>query len=658
MLVSKNASARKWARLPFQKPVVTIGRAPNCDVVVPEVSVSRLHAKITQTEKGWVLSDERSANGVYLNEHLLGGRCVLHDRDVITIGHSRFVYTSGALYYTTTPHGVSVECRGIVVRRGKGRKSFITSDHVNLCVEPGELVAIVGGSGAGKSTLLNVMCGYLHPTAGKVTINGMNLYRHMDTMKKTFGYVPQNDIVYNNLTLYDMLDYSAKLRLSRDVSPRERARTIKNAIEMVSLQGKENSLIKSLSGGQRKRASIAVELLSSPNLLFLDEPASGLDPGTERQLMQVLRQMADAGKTIILVTHSTLQLAMCDKVAFMGKGGKLCFYGQADEAKQFFQVESVVDIYNKLNEQSAHYQKLFQTVYPQTTGEHRKAQPLPAKKHRPRAGLGVLCARYSKLIFNDGQRLTLLLAQVPLLVILIALVANGQQFIQYERTKALLFALSCASFWVGMLNAIQEICKELPILKREFMTGLSLSMYLLSKVLVLGVFCLIQSLGMAAMFALTVGLPEEGVFMHPFWEMSITTWLTALSATAMGLLASSMFSNPDRAMSIAPLLLMPQMLFSGLLFKLSGATEVISLFAICRWSMEGFGTIANLNSLELLMQQEGNPNIVQYIVHEAEDFFNLSTGHLIGTWLLLLLFTVGFAALARLSLNKMKKDAG
>ena len=194
------------------------------------------------------------------------------------------------------------------------------------------------------------MCGYLQPTQGEVYINGVNLYQNFDSLKKLIGYVPQSDIVYDNLTLHDMLLYTAKLRLPKDTTPTEREAAITRAIDMVELPEKRDSLIKSLSGGQRKRASIAVELLSDPNLLFLDEPASGLDPGTERNLMQSLRKMADGGKTVILVTHSTLQLKMCDKIVFMGKGGNLCFFGSYAEALTFFGVSDIVDVYNMITE--------------------------------------------------------------------------------------------------------------------------------------------------------------------------------------------------------------------------------------------------------------------------------------------------------------------
>lgn len=555
------------------------------------------------------------------------------------------------LFYCCYKSGISVDASDIVIKRGKRKKSFIASNHVNLSIKPGELIAIIGGSGAGKSTILNCMCGYLKPTQGDVYINGVNLYQNFDSLKKLVGYVPQSDIVYDNLTLHDMLLYTAKLRLPKDTTSAEREAAIARAINLVELAEKRNNLIKSLSGGQRKRASIAVELLSDPNLLFLDEPASGLDPGTERNLMQSLRSMADSGKTVILVTHSTLQLKMCDKIVFMGKGGNLCFFGSYDEALAFFGVSDIVDVYNLITEQAKQWSAKFEKSRV-TKGKVRQTFALSGKnKENYFKQLRVLSARYLKLVANDKQRLALLMAQAPLLAVLISFVADGNQFEQYEMTKSLLFALSCSAFWVGMLNAIQEVCKERTIMKREYMTGLSLSAYVSSKILVLGVLCLIQSTMITGVFNVMVGLPEEGVLFSPFTELLITTFITAVASTSMGLFVSSLFTNADRAMTVAPILLMPQILFSGLIFKLSGVTEIISWVAVCRWSMEGYGTTANLNSLPLRLQQEGI-----MIPHETESFFEFTSAHLLTSWGTLLFFTIVFLLLARMVLTKAGKE--
>ena len=653
ILVTSDLPGLGWRRIPLEGDQLSIGRGRDNDLVLPSVTVSRCHAVLIRGTRGWTLQNENSANGVLVNESQVVDRCLLHDKDVICITDTRIIFTGQALWVRTSTGGVEVNARGVVVKRRRGRKRFIATDHVDFSVSPGELVAIIGGSGAGKSTLMNVLCGYLKPSEGRVLINGTDLYRNFSAIKNLFGYVPQSDIVYNNLTLSDMLRYAAELRLPKDTTPEEREKTIDSAIRMVELTEQKNSLIRRLSGGQRKRASIAVELLSDPKLLFLDEPASGLDPATERSLMLSLKRMAQAGKTVILVTHSTLQLGICDKVAFMGKGGRLCFMGSEQEALAFFGKTNVIDVYAEINDNAEEWRRR----YDEDQGQSEEPQVVRGGRDHQRKArfhqLWVLGARYIRLVLNDRQRLFLLLAQAPLLAALISLVADGKQFEQYEMTKSLLFALSCSAFWIGMLNSIQEICKERTVLKREYMTSLSLSAYVLSKAVVLGILCLVQSVLLVGVFALMVGLPEEGLLLPPALEMFLSVWLTSVSAAGLGLFVSALFNNPDRAMTVAPLMLMPQMLFSGLLFTLSGATEMISLLATCRWSMEGLGTTANLNSLELRLQQQGVP-----VDHKAEPFFEYTADHLIIAWLVLAGSAICFLALACLFLKRLKRSEG
>ena len=653
MVFSAGDSNNKWRTYPMSgASSYTIGRDPTCDIVLPHISISKLHAKITYEYDGYYIMDCGSTNGVVLNGRRLVGKEKLHEKDVITITNSKLIFTSSAVHYCCYMNGITVDAVNVVIKRKdkKTRKLFTTCNNVSLNIKPGELVAIIGGSGAGKSTVLEAMCGYLHPASGEVYINGVDLYKNFDSLKQLIGYVPQSDIVYDNLTLKDMLTYAAKLRLPKDTTTEERENAVDRAIEVVELTEKRTSYIKALSGGQRKRASIAVELLSDPNLIFLDEPSSGLDPGTERSLMHSLREMADRGKTVILVTHSTLQLKLCDKIVFMGKGGNLCYFGNYDSALKFFGVDDIVDIYNLITDNTPAWSNKFKALQRASSRRDGELDTSRSKK-RKRGQLSVLSRRYFKLVINDRQRLLLLLLMAPLLAYLISLVADGQQFEQYDMTQSLLFALSCSAFWVGMFNAIQEICKERTILKREYMTGLSLNSYILSKVIVLGTMCLIQSVLIMGVFALAIGLPEEGFMMNPFLELLITTFLTAVSATAMGLFVSSLFTNADKAMMVAPILLMPQILFSGLIFKLDGATEIISWFALCRWSVEGYGTTANLNDLPLKLQQQGVP-----VSHVAEDFYEYTVEHLLTSWGILIFFGIVCIILARIVLSSLRKE--
>lgn len=652
LIISSADSRSVWNAFSIpQSGSFTIGRGSECDIVLPHISVSKCHAKIVKENDGFYITDNGSTNGVVINNKAVSGKVRLHEKDVITITNSKLVFTSTTIYYCSLEDGISVDASNIVIYRGKGQKRKVTCNKVSLSVKPGELVAFVGGSGAGKSTLMNAISGYLTPDSGAVYINGIDLYQNFDFLKRVIGYVPQSDIVYDNLTLFDMLKYTAKLRLPRDTSDPEREIAIERAVNLVELSEFKNHFIKMLSGGQKKRASIAVELLSDPNLLFLDEPSSGLDPETERSLMTSLRGMANGGKTIMLVTHSTLQLKMCDKIVFMGKGGNLCFCGSYEDALAFFGVSDIIDIYKLITEDAKKWRDKFNASVTNQNKYKNSNEKNRSNKKRNGFQLPVLCSRYAKLILNDKQRLILMFAQAPILALLISLVANGQQFVQYEMTKSLLFALACCAFWLGMMNSIQEICKERNIIRREYMTGLSLGSYIISKILVLSAVCMIQSILIVGAFALAVGLPDKGILFNSFFELLITAFLTAVSAAATGLFISSFFTNPDKAASVAPLMLMPQILFSGLIFKLSGITELISWFAVCRWSMEGYGTTANLNDLELRLQQEG-----VMIPHESESFYEFTVSHVVTSWGILAVFCIGFLALTRIVMINISKE--
>ena len=637
-----------------------IGREQRCDVVLNHVSVSKRHASIVREGDAFFVVDHSSTNGTFVNGRRVQGRKPLKEKDVLRIVDTRLIFANGCLYYCSYKRGLGIEAVHLVrTVKNKGETFNICND-VSLSIEPGELVAIIGGSGAGKTTLMNAICGYNRPTSGQVLINGEELYDTYDALKNIIGYVPQQDIVYDNLTLFSMLDYAAKLRLPDDMSEQERRQRVHQVIDIVELKGKENTMIRQLSGGQKKRASIAVELLSDPTLFFLDEPASGLDPGTERNLMRTLKNMTNTGKTVVLVTHSTLNLQVCDKIVFMGRGGNLCFYGNTREAEEFFHVDNLVDVYNMMTEDPMRWKSLYnQKAQRERKGagykevHSRQSYSKKAKsKHSRLRQTGILSSRYLQLLINDRQRLAMVLLQAPILALLISLVKNGYQFERYDITKSLLFALSCSAFWIGMLNAIQDVCKERAILRREYMTGLHLGAYITSKLLVLGVLCLVQSLLLIGVFWLTVGIPEEGLFLPPFLEMFLTAFLTAFSATAMGLFASSLFKNPDRAMTAAPILLMPQILFSGLLFKLKGVTTVLSWFTICRWSVEGFGSSANLNGLEYTVEVNGE---IQEFPHEAEAFFEFTKAHIAQDWFLLVVFVAVFCILSGLVLRSVKK---
>jgi len=656
MIFSINKVLDEWKSCTLVPGTIKIGSGGACDIILSPSGVAKHHASIHTTRNKILIKDEGSVNGTIVNSSTiqLGTEYELQDLDVIFIGNTKMILVGNQLYYQIFERSIRLDAIDIVKRVKIKFKTKEISTHVNMNIKPSEFVAFVGGSGAGKSTFMKCISGVDTPTTGKVLLNGEDLHANYESLKYNIGYVPQDDIVYSNLTLHDMLHYAAKLRMPDNTTHKARNERIKEVLEIVQLTELENSYIRQLSGGQRKRASIAVELIADPNLFFLDEPTSGLDPGTERSVMKTLQEMSQMGKTIILVTHNTLNLHLCDKVAFFGNGGRLCFYGSPKEALEFFEVDDFVDIYNLINENVEEWYEKFQDIYnfeKTTEIEKDKSNNISNKKKSFFKQLINLITRYIKLITNDLQQLLLLFVQAPIIALALSIVATPDLYKSYEDTKAILFSLGCSCIWLGLLNSVQEICKEKIILQKEHMADLKLSAYIFSKFIVQGILAFIQSLIMVVLFQKLQGQSSNSILIDSFWDVQLICFLTILCAAALGLMISSAVKNANIAMSIIPLLLVPQLLFSGMLFELDGKTDVISNFVLCRWTVEGLGTSTNLNDLTHLAQ-EINP----MIEIEPEKYFEYTEEHMQKVIMIILAMTaielLGTYILLRKNINK------
>ena len=366
--------------------------------------------------------------------------------------------------------------------------------------------------------------------------------------------------------------------------------------------------------------------------------------------------MASGGKAVIFVTHSTLSMHICDKIAFIGTGGNLCFCGSYKDALDFFGISDIVDVFNILDKEPKKWKDAFaltaraggRTGHGLTSKNDAMPAPKPIRRSFYRQ-FALLCKRYLHSMLNDRLRTFLLISQAPLLGFLVSLVADGKQYESFGTTRSLLFALACSAFWIGVSNSIQEVCKERDILKREYMTGLRIGSYVMSKVAVLAIVCLIQALGLVSVFAWRIGLPAQGVLgADSFYEIAIVTFLTILAASATGILASSLFKSADRAMTIAPLLLMPQLLFSRAIFQLDGITDALSFVTASRWAMQSLGTTANLNTLDIIM--EGGAIIPQ----EFDSMFEFSITNMAWAWMALCALAALCTIAATIVLRKLK----
>lgn len=652
LIFNEAAGNERWNKYPISSGEVSIGRDSQNQIVLNHPAVSAVHCFVRQRNGHCYLVDNRSSSGVLVNGQAINSEFELHDKDIIQILDFQLIFSNTCIYCRMSVSGIQLDICGVNKFVGRKKKQILRD--VNCTIGANEFVAIVGGSGAGKSTVMNAMSGFDKNFTGQVFCNGINLIEQFQHLKNIIGYVPQQDIIYENLTLKKMLYYTAKLKMPDDASKEEIKKRIDEVLKNVDLEEHKDTFIRKLSGGQKKRASIAVELLADPKLFFLDEPTSGLDPGTEANLMKTLKGLAkEQEKTIIMVTHTTQSLHLCDKVIFMAPGGRLAFCGSIDEAKAYFETDDLVDIYNLIAERPEYWQDKFMKSH-----EH-EAEPYDAPQDILKHGrtswfrqFFILTTRYLELMKNDFQKILMLLIQPLLIGALLYVVADKNTFTIYESTKSILFGLSCAGIWIGIFNSIQEVCKERVIIKREYMANLKLSGYLLSKFIVQMVLGLIQSVILVMVFVTLMDVDKKGIFVDHFaWEMILTLWVTILASIAIGFFISALVKSGDKAMAVAPFVLIVQLLFSGILFTLKGAGEIISYFTISRWSVESLGSIAKLNKLDLKLQAD-----YPMLEHKAEAFFKASKTHLLNSWGILLIMTAVLVVISIYALRSVAKD--
>lgn len=635
---------RRW---PLDRPRIVLGRS-GADVELASPLCSARHAAIEREGSGHAIRDLGSTNGTFVDGQRVS-RAALVKGAVVRIGPFRLVYDGEGLSQHDQAGALRVDAVGVSQRVRGGR--FILRD-ASISIAPRELVALVGGSGAGKSTLMKALAGYAQASHGRVLVNGDDFYDHLDSYRMLLGYVPQDDTLHKQLSVERALGYAARLRLPADTSRAEIAQRIARVLDDVEMSAHRKKRIDQLSGGQRKRVSIAAELLADPSLFFLDEPTSGLDPGLEKKMMFTLRRLADAGRTVVLVTHATANITQCDHVAFMAEG-RLVYFGPPLEALAFFGVESgdFADIYGKLegvaspedatgwavaeadlagelrafahgrrgagapslaelwemryraSPHAARVQRRLAETPPPPTFMQRVRRPRRRGISAPRQLL-VLAVRYLDLLLGDGKNLLILLAQAPIIAYLMTLATRSDAIVgprasSYD-AKTVLFMLSTVAVWFGVINAAREIAKESAVYRRERLAGLGVGAYVLSKVLVLSLLVAAQSAVTVAVLGNDVRFPAMGVMMDGFTELFITTALTSLAGLSLGLGISAWARTPDRAISVVPLALIPQILFSGVLFPFDrgiSTTRVLSWGTVSRWAMDAYATTIHLAKL-------------------------------------------------------------
>jgi ABC transport system ATP-binding/permease protein len=620
----------------LNKPYISVGRGPTCDIRLDSLQVSVHHARFIKDQNTVLIEDKGSTNGVFVNgKRIDRGRNKVGPQDVLQIGPFVLQISpkgSISVFDTRAKTRIDVVNLNKVVTKRAGHQLTLL-DAVELSIQPNEFVGLLGPSGAGKSTLMAALNGMSAPSSGHVLVNNLDLYQHLDSLKHSIGYVPQDDIIHRELTVERTLSYVAGLRLSRDVSKEEVGEIIDEVLEVTGLIDRRDVLVQCLSGGQRKRLSIAVELITKPNIIFLDEPTSGLDPATEEKIMKLFRRIAEMGRTVVLTTHNTANVNLFDKIVVLVKG-QLVFYGKPTEALEHFGVSSFKDLYdvletpfeNRIEEQSqlqpvedprgqikkdsfetsAHFwRNRFQSskLY-----ERNIKRPLSAISpseqasvvNRPRFPLrdgvrqwNTLVKRYTEILAHDRITLLVLLGQAPVIAFLTYLVINEQATRDFPY-----FMLALVASWFGTSLASREIIRERPVYKRERMVNLGVWPYVASKVFVLAVIVSVQcvllfgSLRLLHYARLTYlpgiyfGLPQLLVMI-----------LTGLVGIGLGLLVSAVVKSSQAATSLVPLLLIPQILFSGMNGIPNGVARVTGATMPVTWSFDQMKRLSTLQTL-------------------------------------------------------------
>lgn len=578
------------------KSVVTYGRGADCDVRIDSPVVSRQHAKLTRIGEGrYELRDLSSTNGTFVNGVRVTSPRVLTAGDRVTIGKAVFIAGDRGLAPGRQETDAALVLSNVTTVRS-GRR--ILND-ISLVIPARSFVAIMGPSGCGKSTLLKAMNGSDPATSGTVMLNGLNLYSEYDSLKPQIGYVPQEDIVHGGLSVHDALYFAARLRLPEDLERVEIERRIDAVMGQLHINAIRNSLVRTISGGERKRVSIAVELLSDPSVLFLDEPTSPLDPQTIEEFLVILRELTEHGVTVIMVTHKPDDLCYADKIIFLASRGYLAWHGSAErhEFLDYFKVANVVQVYARLfKEDGATLAEAFRR-------HTRHAAPVETGKKygscKKKRSTGIvaqtvwLTLRQFRIRMNDRKNTAILLAQAPIIALLTILVFD-------QRSMSALFLTVISAIWFGCNNAVREIVSEWPIYKRERMFNLHLTSYLASKLIPNIILAAVQ---IGLFLAIVAGQLN---LLNPF-ETYLALLLAAFTSIMMGLFVSALFDSSDKAMAVLPIVLIPQIVFSGVIAPLkSSMLEGIGYMMISRWSVN-----LVVNVQQTVMVPSGSLNVGQ-----------------------------------------------
>ncbi len=627
----------------------SIGRALNNDIVIHDVLASRHHAFLTPTSTGAEIRDANSSNGTFVNGVKVGS-ATLSEGDVVTIGNVDLVFHDGML---VRRQEAATRAGGLEVREvnfGVDGKTLL--ERISLVARPGTLTALIGGSGAGKTTLSRLIAGYATPTSGSVTFEGHNIHTEYASLRTRIGMVPQDDVVHRQLTVCQALGYAAELRLPPDTSKADREQVVAQVLEELGLTEHADTRVDKLSGGQRKRASVALELLTGPSLLILDEPTSGLDPALDLQVMTMLRQLADAGRVVLVVTHSLTYLDVCDQVLLMAPGGKTAFLGPPAEIGASMGTTNWAHIFAKVGADPDEANRRFRAQW-----QAQNRPPPPAETEAP-AELGspaqtsklrqfsTIARRQVRLVVSD-RAYFLFLAVLPFVMGALSLTVPGTVGFGYADPTSesageagmILTLLTMAAAFMGTALTIRDLIGERPIFRREQAVGLSSTAYLLAKVAVFCTFAVVQAAIATAIVVLGKGPPARPAVLlgNATLELFAGVAATCVAAAMLGLLLSALARSHEQIMPLLVVSLMMQMVLSGGMVPVTHRIflDQLSWLVPSRW---GYAAQASTVDLWTVSPGPQSPRDSHFEHTSAAWLFDMG---------MLAVLTVAYAALVR-----------
>jgi ABC-type multidrug transport system ATPase subunit len=607
---------------------LTIGRANDNDIVIQDVLASRHHAFLVDSPLGAEIRDAHSINGTFVNGVRVGS-AVLNEGDVVTIGNIDLVYTDGNLVRRTeaATRSGGLEVNGVHFRID-GKELL---DGISLTARPGTLTAIIGGSGAGKTTLSRLIAGYTKPSSGSVTFEGHNIHAEYATMRSRIGMVPQDDVVHRQLTVNQALGYAAELRLPPDTSKEERAQVVAQVLEELDLTKHADTRVDKLSGGQRKRASVALELLTQPSLLLLDEPTSGLDPALDRQVMLMLRQLADAGRVVLVVTHSVSYLDVCDQILLMAPGGKTAFNGPPSQVGEVLGTTNWADIFANVGADPDEANRRFLE-----RGGRRESQA-PAVGSPADLGeavhtdllrqLSTIARRQVRLVISD-RGYSVFLAILPFLTGVVALTVKGPHpglgpadplGLAPTQPQYIMVLLNFGAVLMGTSLTIRDLIGERPIFKREQAVGLSTAAYLLAKLAVFYVFATVQAAIAVVIVRLGKGAPtaHPPFFGNATFSLFVTVAGTCIASATLGLVLSAIAQSNEQIMQLLAGSIILQLVLAGGMIPVTGRAGLnqLSWVTPARWGYAAGASSIDFPSLVKVKQIPTNDPIWQHSKH-------------------------------------------